>query len=333
LYAKENPKAWIFCGLFIGLGALQKAPVALLFVAVLFAHSSMRGDPAYKWPTLWRDKYFKAGFYLALILILSWPVIQTFKYGIDHFKVTYHQMFVRFSPVDLAPAKQKPILHHFAWLKWLWSDIHILSIVSGVCIISVFYFKKWRNSHALAGMCLIILITAITLSLATGDIYARYLSALLPLLVCVNVKVLNDVLSWKPGVFVAIIFFALLLPGNISDRFNPVNPPKPLEMGFKIQEVTKLISVLDKHVRETDRIVIDTTVMPEGAYGYFGNDAKSYYTLRVLLKGLDRKIESGNSSLVGIAKLSNRDSIEKVVGPVEALEIIDSFLIWRDEFP
>ena len=163
--ARENDWAWLVCGLMIGLGSLQKAPVALVFVGIMLFILARQRDEDYRWADLRQNKSFNHGCFLASFMLFSWPLVQTFRMGFEYFEVAIHkEMIKRFVPADDKIVGGEM----FDWADWLWQDLHVFCLVAGLCVLLVLFSKRWRKNHFLFALAVLILITLVGFSLARG---------------------------------------------------------------------------------------------------------------------------------------------------------------------
>ncbi|MGR8980711.1 MAG: ArnT family glycosyltransferase [Gammaproteobacteria bacterium] len=326
-YAKQNPKLWILCGVLAGLGALQKVPVALLFLGIMLYILNKKQDEYYRWSLLRQNKFFNCGLVIATILFLIWPILQSFKYGIYYIDFAYQkEMFDRFSPFRKEAYSNSGA---WDWFGWLWSDWHVFSIVACVCAASAIIFQRWRKDYLFYSLAVLACLTVIAFTLASGKIYSRYLAVLSPLLICVTIKVVSDLLPWKPSLLI-IISIVFVLSFSNSQRVDAKN-----KRSWNYSTMKELVSSIDRYRKDSDYVMINRLLIPAGAYGYFGSSNRvfSYYT-----RLFDRRFNSfmrileenkHTSSIIGIARTSEISILTHVLGNVEELDAKGKFIIWR----
>jgi len=331
-YARENSKSWISCGLACGLGAMQKAPIAIIYIAIMF-YVLRKKDEAYQWSSLRRNKDFNRGLYLSIALFLFWPVLQIFRHGLDYIRVAIgEQMVGRFTPVG---GDKVIFSNFFNWMEWLWKDLHLIGIVAIACVVLVFCCRRLRSNHRLLALSIIIVVVAIAFSFATGALYSRYIAVISPLLVCVTVVVLSHFISWKPGIFIiSVIFFAIYF-GHIEKTMEKINKKNRLNYST----VKESVQLIDEYRNASDYVVFDKDIFPAGAYGYFGT-GKDYYSGTNFRKGMPQKtinrylqhaIEAEKVSVIGLTKQAYKPMLEKVLGPIDVLESVNEFMVWRSK--
>ena len=324
-YAKGNPKWWIICGLAIGFGALQKAPVAFLFVVIILFILNVKGEEDYSWPKLRKNRFFNCGYYLSLFLLLSWPIFQTFRHGLSYFHTSFKkEMITRFSPIG---TEKVAVDDHFVWVGWLWADIHFISLVALLCLLMIFLFKKWRDNNFLFAIAILIGLICLFFSLATGKIYSRYLVVLTPLLIILVVKVINDISQWQPMVFclgIVSFFFAI---GNIQLSLDAINGRDSFT---RAKEITMLI---DTYRKDNDKVLTDKSAVPAGAYGYFGQSKLPYYAYWFNrdrdLDNAKRVINKSGNSLIGASLVGSKERISKMADGFIELERFEDVMIWK----
>ena len=344
-YAKENSKSWVLCGLACGLGAMQKAPVAFIYIAIMF-YVLRKKDGYYQWSSLRQNKDFNRGLSLSIMLFLFWPVLQTFRYGIYYFKSAIgKEMVGRFTPFGGEHIAES---HFFNWLAWLWNDLHLIGIVAIACVVLVFCYRRLRENHRLFALSSIIVIVAVAFSFATGKLYPRYLAVLTPLLVCVTVVVLSRFISWKPGVLIiSVIFFGIYFD-NIEKNMKMIN-----KAHHSYSSAKEYVHLIDEFKNKEDYVLLDISIIPSGAYGYFGTGRDDYsgsrfrggkapkgtgpYFRYTVNKNSLKKIKSyiqhaaNKESFIGFTRQSYRPAMEEVLGSVNILKSSGEFMVWRSE--
>ena len=331
-YAKENSKFWILCGLFSGLGAMQKAPVAIVYIAIMF-YVLRKRDEYYRWSSLRENKDFNRGLYLSIFLLLFWPVLQTFRHGIYYIKSAIgKEMLGRFTPFG---GERIANSNFFNWLGWLWNDLHLIGIVAIVCVLLVFCCRRFRENHRLFALSIIIVVVAVAFSFATGKLYSRYLAVLTPLLICITVTVLSDFMSWKPGILILCAIFFGMYFNEIDKTIEKINAT------HRYSTIKKYVHLIDDFKREGDYVMLDSCIIPRGAYGYSGTGRNYFSGVRFCrgenpkrkLKTIKLKLQyaTGKESLIGFTKQSYQPAMEEILGSVEVLKSVNEYMVWRCE--
>lgn len=169
LQAWRDPRWWWVVALLTGLGALQKAPVAalavLLAVALLLASGSRPARPG---------RGGLAGpLLLALALCLVWPVLQSLLHG----RATVETTFLREHLDRFRPGAQDP-LRSLRWLFWIKSDAAPLWIGTILASLALPVLRPGPVTRMAAGL---VVVFFAALTLAKGELFARYLLQILPL--------------------------------------------------------------------------------------------------------------------------------------------------------
>ncbi len=328
LYLARNQNwAWWSCGIFVGLGSLQKAPVALMFVAIMLFILARRDTAAYGWKSLKQNRNFKYSCLLAFSMFLSWPLLQTFRMGGEYFKVAIHkEMIKRFVPSDNKIAEGQV----FDWIVWLWQDLHLFIIITALCIVLALITKRWRKNSFVFALTVLVLITMIGFTFARGSIYIRYLAVLTPILLCISIKIISDLThQWKPAVFFIALFFMLLAIPQIKNAIADIDAEDT------ISPAIKYVKIIDQY-RDTDEyVVVDRSLFPPGAYGFFGQSLLRFKmdvfdSKKRIKETYDFLDEVGqDSKLVGLTYLKNKDLMEQVLGPLETIELGEGLMIWK----
>jgi len=329
-YAKENSKSWILCGLACGLGAMQKAPVAILYIAVMF-FVLRKKDENYKWSSLRQNKNFNRGLYLLIFLSLFWPVLQTFRHGVDYVRIAIvKEMLRRFTPVGGERIAES---NFFNWLEWLWNDLHLIGIVAVVCVILVFCRRRLRENHRLFALSIIIVVVAVAFSFATGKLFPRYLAVLSPLLICVTVVVLSNLITWRPGIFVLCALLFGIYFGCFEKTLENVNK------SHRYSLLKGYVHFIDDYKNQGDYVMLDRSIVPRGAYGYFGAD-RDFYSGYNFKKGAPQKKFNGylqyakdekKTSFIGFTRKAYKSTMEEIFGPVKVLKSSGEFMVWRSQ--
>lgn len=331
-YTRDNPKAWLLCGLAMGLGAMQKAPVALVLVLVALAVLALRRDEIFRGAGQGWGRYFCGGMGLALILLSFWPALQVAKMGPEFLELAYtREMLERFSPVSDSGAQGAGPMK---LLGWFWDDLGIVTILSGVCALAVLCFPRWRSDNFLFSFAIIALVIIVSYSLATGSIYRRYLAVLTPFLICINVRVIADMLPWRPGVFVVAMIFVGFSAERIQDAMAEIDKKN------HYSAMRDRVQVLDNYRQEQDLVFLDKMLIFPGAYGYFGKVGETAGGINMKNKAQLARFKrfflySGGKrrSFIGIAKTRQLSRLEKITGELETHPAGGGLVVWRYQPP
>jgi 4-amino-4-deoxy-L-arabinose transferase-like glycosyltransferase len=99
LVALRRPLWWYAVSLAIGLGAMQKAPVGLVLVALYLCILALtRFSHGIGFRELWSNRHFRIALLIAIVAAAAWPLFQILIHG-DHVLETYRrEMLDRFNP-------------------------------------------------------------------------------------------------------------------------------------------------------------------------------------------------------------------------------------------
>lgn len=174
--ALRNPKWWYLVALMCGLSALQKAPVGLIYALVVIVVSRFAPvgqDPARRAP-LW-NRHFALSIVLALVLMLIWPLIQTFRFGEAYWQIAIGQeMLGRF-----APSGGSGSLFDGEWFKGVFRGQSLFEVPGVLAILIGPYFIRRTEAYVLSAIFVLYILAT---GLAGGHISDRYSIYLYPLM-------------------------------------------------------------------------------------------------------------------------------------------------------
>jgi 4-amino-4-deoxy-L-arabinose transferase-like glycosyltransferase len=171
--AIKNPRWWYLVAVACGLGALQKAPVAFVMIAIAVLALSVA--QRFQLAEL-REFRFERHFWRAAILmfaiVLAWPLMQWAFFGFEALREAYYvQVMQRFTPVadsDLSRA----VWHHYI----LDSDrVFRIPAIIAMCVVA-FVLKR----RELLIFALLLGLYTIAAIFTKGHIYSRYSIVFLP---------------------------------------------------------------------------------------------------------------------------------------------------------
>jgi 4-amino-4-deoxy-L-arabinose transferase-like glycosyltransferase len=210
--AERDSRWWIAAGVLVGLGFLQKAPIALvtcaLAVPLLCRHPAEGG---YSWSALRRDRCFQIGTGIALGLCAFWPLVQLLRFGSKSLKVQFlWQMVYRFGPLP-PPGARGAGPEPLRWLDWLRLDAPWIWLPCLALLLYALLAPRYRSNGKLLFISLYVFVVCGALALAGGEVYPRYIVVLVPFLAAVGGVVLTR-LSPRPPL--AALLAAVLLASN-----------------------------------------------------------------------------------------------------------------------
>jgi hypothetical protein len=170
--ALRQPRYWYLVAAAVGLGSLQKAPIAILLVAGILALLLIARDSReISVRSVFANRHFKWAAAMAFLLTASWPVLQTARYGSEAITEPYlSEMAEHFI---VGPASSHP------WYQVLIGPEGIIwlpAIISTLVIPAVFRrFEAWVPLLIVGGFFLLI-------ANSSGHVTSRYPLLILPFL-------------------------------------------------------------------------------------------------------------------------------------------------------
>jgi 4-amino-4-deoxy-L-arabinose transferase-like glycosyltransferase len=325
VYAKKKPWLWLLCGLGVGLGALQKTPIALFVMVVFVTMLSAYKDSYYRFSNLRKDKNFKLGVGIAITLLLSWHILQAALYGGSYFRDAFKSdMIDRFSPSIGSNGDM------FKWVGWLWDDLSYISIITFLTLLGVVFIKRWRANRILFAFATILLIIFTVFTFASGKIYSRYLAIVIPFMIVLMIRVISDLIPWRPGVFVLSLCLFVLSAERISASLDYIHREN------RFSKVRDMVMLLDSVRQDGDQVALDQLAFPPGAYGYFSDSLAPYESFRLtgersiagLKKHIDRELDE-EYPIIGLTAESNMALFVKYFERLETPLVSNGFVVWR----
>jgi 4-amino-4-deoxy-L-arabinose transferase-like glycosyltransferase len=200
--ALERPRYWYLVAVVIGLGALQKAPVGLVFVSAgLLALWLARRVAGMDWARRTASPAFRRAAGIALLLVLAWPLLQSARYGLDAMGESHdRQMFARFLPDGENGVRgfgdfDALLIAGEPWLRW-----------PGLLAVLVLPFLVRRPAPVMAAG--VVVAYTVAVMVAGGNVYARYTLTILPILMAALAAVL---LHLRPAPWVGMLAGGLMI--------------------------------------------------------------------------------------------------------------------------
>jgi 4-amino-4-deoxy-L-arabinose transferase-like glycosyltransferase len=182
--AVERPRWWYLVAVIVGLGALQKAPVGLVFVtAALVALRIARRAAGEDRARVTASPAFRRAAWIALLLVLAWPLLQSARYGLDALSESHdRQMIARFLPDaenglrGLGDLRELLVADE-PWLRW----------PALLAVVLLPFLVRRPAAPMLAG---VVFVYVAGVMIAGGNVYPRYTITILPLLMAALAVVL-----------------------------------------------------------------------------------------------------------------------------------------------
>lgn len=318
--AMRQPKWWYAVALLTGLGALQKAPLALGFVfvaALAFAGWNMRfGDRDAR--RVYLNRHFGLALIILLALLLSWPTIQVWKHGMAFLQQAYvDQIWERFAGDEVGSG----LAFSCAGLKSLFRGQPLLEAPLFVAILALPFFI--RRAEALACVSLFVLYLILS-SLAGERGSPRYAMLVYPLMAASSAALTAKFLSAR-----------VALPGLVAYSLILGSP-------FKSAEAARLTeSTQTRYIDFLRRI--GTAVQPDetvlrcrwnrgrnpifpGAISYYASGGKP--VLKLTRPGA---LAGVAPPFRGVCTLSEYADLENALEGASKIEIHDGYVHWTAE--
>jgi 4-amino-4-deoxy-L-arabinose transferase-like glycosyltransferase len=320
--ARDDGRWWLVCGLCAGLGALQKTPLALgvvlLFLAVC-RFCANGGCEGYSWSELKRDRRFLAGLCVAVVLTLAWPALQVVAHGTGHLKVAYGQeMLERFTP-GISTRQE-----FWSWAQWFWEDWAAISVLSAACVGAAVFSRRWRDDHRAFLLAVFVLLFWLFMSAASGRVFYRYFTTLLPILACLTACVIGG-LRFKPLVLVMAAALFLASFGRVERAVARIHDDNTTS-------VRRVCEAFQGSMASARFLVLDRRSIPPGAFGYYVDTKMPVrvvdYIAGVNAKNLKSKLKF---PAMGIELYEFEPNLREIVSDYKVIWSDGRVFIWRVE--
>lgn len=174
--AIRNSRWWYLVAVACGLGSLQKAPTALLMVAIsviILVVARRMGTPALREMRL--GGHFAASIALTLAIVLAWPALQWIQFGFSSIRQAYwEEMIQRFSPVAAEADSSRGAWHHY-----LMNDDMLFRLPALIALFAMPAFLKRPELYIFAAL---IALYGFVVFFAQGSVFPRYSLTFVPFL-------------------------------------------------------------------------------------------------------------------------------------------------------
>ncbi|WP_116131909.1 glycosyltransferase family 39 protein [Tropicimonas sp. IMCC34043] len=316
ILALRRPGWWYVAAAAIGLGALQKAPVALAFVALylVFLWLTARWHPC-GFRKITGDRHFRRSLGLALVLALSWHVFQLAQHGMVAITESFgDQMIGRFSPSAEAGLIRTPgeVLNHLLGSEDVLRGLGLLALI----------VLPWRlKRFELLPLPLIVLCYATAIAFATGFISYRYSIFFVPFLSVALAAVLLT-LPLAPRWLTAIVIVISLAAGGPFKTRGRLSVDPAADTRAQIA----ILASAGHSNRPDDSLVIcgwgDGDHLPPGAISYYASEGRPFIRLSDPAE-LARLAAAGNIP-GGIHGVCTADQLAQLKDDLVGLEILDT---------
>ncbi len=332
LLASRDARWWTGAGAAIGLGFLQKTPVALLAIALWTLTQNLL-DPAgpYAWRQLRANSFFRVGAGIAMTLCLFWPAVQVLRYGSDFLDVFFvEHMIDRFSPLP-----QEQTVNHsghpngwlpfIRWLHWLREDAAHIWLPSLALVSIALLHPKFRAQPRLRGAAWLIVTCCLLLAAAGGPIYPRYLLVILPFLSILSAVVLTAIL---PKPLSVPILCALLLGMSLPALVEVPSKTKK----HTYEEEIRASQIFGEALLPGEQPIFSGPMpgspFPPAAFIYFSGVDR--HIELIFSEHLPKELKAGDTTphLV-ISHRLHAEALAEALGPLHVVGQTEEYVIWR----
>ena len=270
--AIRQPRWWYVVALACGLGALQKAPIPVLFslaallgVVVTASRHDLPLGRSLKSP------HFILSLVIGLVLVLLWPAIQWLSYGSESFQQAYlDQIVERFSPFG------EEMGHQRSTYTLLVASEPFLRIPAFIAL----FWMPWRlHRMELVGLPAMIALYALIVLGSSGIVSPRYSLMFLPVLMAsLAVMVLAVLPDWRQqAAVVAVLCLASLGPLKTAGS-----------LGISDSKQAKLVAMMmdvGDALRPEETLLVcrkgeGRDPIHPGAVSFFSSAGRPFYRLR-----------------------------------------------------
>lgn len=309
----RNGAYWWACAAMIALGALQKSPAALLFVAVLvFGAATGARVMAQPNPGL-RLKIIVLPAVLAVVSVGAWLLLQLYLHGAAAIQVGLQgEMIERFVPAEESGLRGLGKM----WVLIIRDEplLRLAAFVAAVVLpFRLHDARVWGLTAVLMGFTIGILF-------AGGAVYSRYTLNLLPLMCALTAVLIFQVLSWTPRrkwIVAGLVSLTMMGPIKLAILYGDNRP------GRNNFELTVLPHV-GAALRENELLIACAwrrkgRVSP-GGVSYFASNGRPFLYSRGLeaMREALRGMEPGRP-LRGICRSKSLDDIRDDLGQLQII--------------
>ncbi|WP_165354793.1 glycosyltransferase family 39 protein [Tropicimonas sp. IMCC6043] len=271
ILALRRPWWWYVVGLAIGLGALQKAPIAFIFVALFLLFTGLTA----RWHgtgfrSFLGNRHFLTSMLVAVGLWSSWYIFQVAQHGFVVLKVGFgEQMIDRFAPGADVSAKRSlsAVFDHLMGSE---------ALLRLPAVLALAILPWWLRRFDLLALPLMVLTYLAAVGFAEGGISMRYTLYIGSTLAVALAAVLVT-LPVRPRTLTALILLLALAIGG------PVRSPADLRLfprGIRQLQVD-MLTRLSEEQKPSEQIVYcnwdPKTRIPPGAVSYYGSANRPYF--------------------------------------------------------
>jgi len=305
---------WYVVALTIGLGALQKAPIglALVFLFLVFLGLTSPWHP-YGFGTFLRNRHFHRSAFLALALLLAWPLIQLANHGVGAFNEAYvEQMFDRFAP-SADEGVQRSVMRVLS---------HLLgneNVLRGLGVIALFVLPWRLRRFDLLPFPMIIVAYFLAVLFAGGHISHRYPMIFIPYF-AMAIAGFVVTLGYAPRKRLYALLAISVLSGG------PFKVPAQLDLYQDETDKAQIamLSDLGEALQPSETLVMCTwdrdTRLPRGLVTHYASNGRPYVALTKFYRLEQMKADGEISGL--LRGICTEEELEQIEGVLDGLEIV-----------
>jgi 4-amino-4-deoxy-L-arabinose transferase-like glycosyltransferase len=328
ILALRAPRWWYVCAAAIALGALQKAPIGLVFVALwILGLSLTRRWHGLGWRALRAEPRFRSALRWSLAGVLAWPLFQSLFHGLPVFEHFFgDQMIGRFTPT--APVSEPRGLDELGAL--ILGDEAVLRGI-GMAAVLLLPWRTGRPEHW--ALAFIVAVFVSGMYLAGGHVTARYTLVVLPIL-SVAIACVALGLAPRPAAGLAIAAAVSALSQG------PFKPADRLALGTDAEwaDEIEVMQRVGAALRPEERLVVCTRNGPDritpALASAFASDGRPFARLD-RPRAVERDLEDGllSGRLRGACADSNLELIEPVLRDIREVDRVGPFVLFTARGP
>lgn len=329
LLAQRRAGWWVVAGAAVGLGALQKTPVALFGVVTVVVLLRTLA------PEAWRARApgggsARIGLALGAIGVLGWPALELARHGGRWSRVFFgKQMAHRFRPEN--PIGDGEALGWLGWLSQGWGWAAWASLAALALVVAVGSLRRQRR---LLCLTLFACLSLLVLTVAGGKLYDRYLIVVVPLLAVVTASVAAE-LGRSRAVPLALAL-ALLVANAPVLRVAHGDALREAD-AHRVDRIQAAVAAFDASYRrgETPVFVVAASDPRTNPAAFRCFSAVEPPSVAMFLHRdpahAARDARRRGGPYRGLAPLREREALRAAVGEFTVVEVVEPFFVWTAE--
>lgn len=259
----DQPLAWWWSAVFIGLGALQKSPAALFAVIVFTLGAALAGRlNGATLPGL-RSRHLTGAVFLALLLTLAWPALQLKRHGYEAIQISIQQeMINRFMVGDETGQRTMGRV-----LSIIFRDEPFLRLGA---IAGLIFLPRILKEPRIFGFTTLIAGYVLMVFIAGGSIYPRYTVNFLPVFCAVLAVWIFQAhwLLWRKWIVTGLLSILMMGPLTLASEEDTSAPAVLAMVGAELKpEELLLVCAWSK------------PILSPGAVSYYASNGRPFLYL------------------------------------------------------